>query len=55
MGTPDIRWLQRFGHYGKALGQLKSAVELTGQRPLTNLEFESLRMRLEGLSRQDQP
>jgi nucleotidyltransferase substrate binding protein (TIGR01987 family) len=42
MSAPDIRWLQRFGHYGKALGQLKSAVELARQRPLTSLEGQGI-------------
>lgn len=34
----DIRWLQRFQNYSKALLQLKEAVELYRVRPLSNIE-----------------
>ncbi|MGM0600201.1 MAG: nucleotidyltransferase substrate binding protein, partial [Candidatus Rifleibacteriota bacterium] len=38
----DIRWHQRLNHYEKALGRLKSAVELANQRKLTDLEEQGL-------------
>lgn len=36
--TDNVRWQQRFQNFSKALGQLKEAVLLHGQRPLSNLE-----------------
>jgi len=36
--TEDIRWKQRYQHFTQAFKQLKSAVELAEQRPLTELE-----------------
>jgi nucleotidyltransferase substrate binding protein (TIGR01987 family) len=38
----DIRWQQRFSHYQKALLQLSNAVELSRQRPLSELEEQGL-------------
>ncbi|WP_105103533.1 nucleotidyltransferase substrate binding protein [Microbulbifer pacificus] len=38
MTAPDIRWLQRFENYQKALAQLQEAVELQHQRALSNIE-----------------
>jgi nucleotidyltransferase substrate binding protein (TIGR01987 family) len=38
----DIRWKQRFANYQKALGQLNSAVTLSKQRPLSELEAQGL-------------
>ncbi|ABQ25339.1 nucleotidyltransferase substrate binding protein [Geotalea uraniireducens] len=38
MNHQDIRWQQRFSHYQKALLQLNKAVELSRQRPLSQLE-----------------
>ena len=38
----DIRWLQRFSHYSKALEQLEEAVNLSKTRPLSNLEKQGL-------------
>lgn len=38
----DIRWKQRFSHYQKALQQLGKAVELSRQRPLSELEQQGL-------------
>jgi nucleotidyltransferase substrate binding protein (TIGR01987 family) len=38
----DIRWVQRFGNYRKALEQLKRAVELSKQRALSELEAQGL-------------
>lgn len=38
MGDPDIRWIQQFKHYQKALRQLESSTELSRQRSLSNLE-----------------
>lgn len=38
----DIRWLQRFDNYQKALVRLQRAVELAGTRPLTELEQQGL-------------
>ncbi len=34
----DIRWIQRFANYSKALKRLKGAVDLEKQRPLSDLE-----------------
>lgn len=38
----DIRWKQRFSNYKKALQQLSKAVELSQQRPLSELEQQGL-------------
>jgi nucleotidyltransferase substrate binding protein (TIGR01987 family) len=38
----DVRWIQRFNHFSKALGQLQSAVKLARQRPLSKLEDQGL-------------
>jgi nucleotidyltransferase substrate binding protein (TIGR01987 family) len=38
----DIRWHQRLSHYKKALSRLRSAVELSGQRQLTDLEEQGI-------------
>jgi nucleotidyltransferase substrate binding protein (TIGR01987 family) len=38
----DIRWRQRLSNYRKALAQLGLAVELSRQRPLTDLEKQGL-------------
>lgn len=42
MTTQDVRWLQRFNHYTKALAQLQEAVALAQQRPLSKLEAQGL-------------
>ncbi|MBN2209611.1 MAG: nucleotidyltransferase substrate binding protein [Candidatus Coatesbacteria bacterium] len=42
MTTEDIRWIQRFEHFIRALSQLKDAVELSEQRPMTKLEEQGL-------------
>lgn len=42
MNNQDIRWRQRFSHYQKALLQLSNAVELSRQRPLSELEVQGL-------------
>ncbi|MDO9106377.1 MAG: nucleotidyltransferase substrate binding protein [Methylovulum sp.] len=42
MYTPDVRWQQRFANYKKALAQLKNAVELSRQRPLSLLEKQGV-------------
>lgn len=42
MNHQDIRWQQRFSHYQKALLQLSNAVELSRQRPLSELEVQGL-------------
>lgn len=42
MNTPDVRWIQRFNHFTKAFAQLKVAVELAHQRPLSKLEEQGL-------------
>lgn len=42
MSGEDIRWIQRFNHFIKALSQLKEAVELAEQRPLSKLEEQGL-------------
>lgn len=38
MNDQDIRWQQRFANYKNALRQLQSAVELSQQRELSDLE-----------------
>ena len=42
MSTKDIRWIQHSKHFLKAFGQLKEAVELSRQRPLSRLEQQGL-------------
>jgi nucleotidyltransferase substrate binding protein (TIGR01987 family) len=42
MSNLDIRWQQRFNHYQKALRQLERSVELSSQRPLSELEKQGL-------------
>ncbi|NMC19219.1 MAG: nucleotidyltransferase [Thermogutta sp.] len=38
MSEQDIRWIQRFNHFNKALSQLREAVSPARQRPLSKLE-----------------
>jgi nucleotidyltransferase substrate binding protein (TIGR01987 family) len=42
MNAEDIRWIRRFTHFVKALSQLKEAVELARQRPLSRLEDQGM-------------
>jgi nucleotidyltransferase substrate binding protein (TIGR01987 family) len=42
MSTQDIRWIQRFNHFAKALSQLKEAIELALQRRLSRLEAQGM-------------
>src|SRR5262245_10926680 len=42
MSAEDIRWLQRFNHFEKALSQLAEAVDLAKERPLSKLEEQGL-------------
>jgi nucleotidyltransferase substrate binding protein (TIGR01987 family) len=42
MRAQDIRWIQRFNHFTKALLQLREAVVLAQQRPLSKLEEQGL-------------
>ena len=42
MNNQDIRWQQRFANYKRALIQLKNAVELSKQRPLSLLEKQGV-------------
>jgi len=42
MNTQEVRWIQRFTHFTKALSQLQDAVKLAGQRPLSKLEEQGL-------------
>jgi nucleotidyltransferase substrate binding protein (TIGR01987 family) len=42
MTAQDIRWVQRFDHFRKALSQLKEAVALAQKRPLSRLEEQGL-------------
>jgi len=42
MSGQDIRWIQRFTHFLKALSQLEEAVQLAKQRPLSKLEEQGL-------------
>ncbi len=40
--TEDIRWKQRFDNFNRALHQLTLAVELSRQRPLSDLENQGV-------------
>ncbi|HNT87839.1 MAG TPA: nucleotidyltransferase substrate binding protein [Candidatus Hydrogenedentes bacterium] len=40
--TEDIRWIQRFNNFIKALSQLRDAVALAEERPLSKLEEQGL-------------
>ena len=40
--SEDIRWKQRFDNYQRALHQLTLAVELSRQRPLSDLEKQGI-------------
>ena len=42
MSAQEVRWIQRFTHFVKALSQLKEAVELAQQRPLSRLEAQGM-------------
>ncbi|MCX6938363.1 MAG: nucleotidyltransferase substrate binding protein [Verrucomicrobia bacterium] len=42
MSQADIRWIQRFQNYRKALSRLSEAVALAGERPLSDLEQQGL-------------
>lgn len=42
MSKPDIRWIQRFQNYSRALQTLRRAVELAEERPLSELEEQGL-------------
>src|SRR5665213_801006 len=42
MENKDIRWIQRFNNYKKALARLTSAIELNEERPLSDLEQQGL-------------
>lgn len=42
MTQEDIRWQQRFNHFGKAFTQLEEAVTLARQRTLSKLEEQGL-------------
>jgi nucleotidyltransferase substrate binding protein (TIGR01987 family) len=47
MADSDVRWIQRFDNYKKALGRLNAAVELSNSRELTELEQQGLIKRFE--------
>lgn len=42
MSEQDILWIQQFNHFVKALAQLREAVELAQQRPLSKLEEQGM-------------
>ncbi len=42
MSKADIRWIQRLRNYRQALSCLTAAVELAGERPLSELEQQGL-------------
>ncbi len=42
MAAQDIRWVQRYRHFIQAFEQLKSAVELSEQRDLSELEEQGM-------------
>ncbi len=45
MSKRDIRWVQRFNNYQKALARLAEGVELASERELSNLEQEGVLQR----------
>jgi len=42
MTTQDVRWIQRLKNFVKAFSQLKEAVQLAQQRPISKLEEQGL-------------
>lgn len=42
MSSPDIRWIQRFDNFKRALATLRRAVALSEQRGLSELEQQGL-------------
>jgi nucleotidyltransferase substrate binding protein (TIGR01987 family) len=42
MSTHDVRWIQRYKHFAQAFAQLEKAVELSKQRPLSELEEQGV-------------
>lgn len=42
MANEDVRWIQRFSNYRKALARLGEAVSLTEERELSDLEQQGL-------------
>ncbi len=40
--NPDIRWIQRFNSFSKALQQMENAVVLSKERPLSKLEEQGM-------------
>lgn len=42
MTVTDVRWRQRASNYRRALARLAEAVELSGHRPLSDLERQGL-------------
>lgn len=42
MANEDIRWIQRFNNYRKALARLNEAIELANERELSDLEQQGL-------------
>lgn len=42
MNNQDVCWIQRFNHFVSALSQLREAVELAQERPLSKLEEQGL-------------
>ena len=39
---PDVRWMQRHKSFSAALNQLRAAVQLAAERPLSDLERQGL-------------
>ena len=42
MADEDVRWLQRFDNYGRALATLQRAIAIANSRPLSELEEQGL-------------
>jgi len=42
MKNKDIRWIQRFSNYNKALSQLENAIKIVNKRKFTDLEKQGL-------------
>jgi hypothetical protein len=49
MSSSDIRWIQRCDNFKRALGQLRRAVALAGERKLSELEQQGLIQALRSL------
>ena len=42
MAEADVRWIQRLGNFGRALGTLQRGLQIAQERPLSELEEQGL-------------